>query len=351
MCEQLSLVNLPNELHLRILLALPVLDVCRNAALVCKAWYELSTTEIYWKEMCLREGFNPENKPSIRGWRWFYLSYQPYRAPKTPSSESAREGFHSHFLRIGMNTDKEGIVTAGEYNTDSKLEGYGRATAKNIIMEGMWSNGKLAGPNNKWAYTDTETYQGATMNGKCDGYGVYHWPNGDVYEGEWINDERHGKGTYKWNPIVDKEEGAKPRYIKVICTGEWKNNSREGYGVNTWSDGRSYAGEWQNGEFYGHGVYEWPDGTRYEGKWEKGYRQGYGTIRWLTLSGDLLTWSGEWNKDVPQAHPSSLTGMRWIGFCATGTPQERICLARQVMTLYNAERIMRNRRIRRAECV
>jgi hypothetical protein len=33
--------------------------------------------------------------------------------------------------------------------------------------------------------TQSDSYIGQWVDGKCEGYGVHAWQNGDKYEGEW----------------------------------------------------------------------------------------------------------------------------------------------------------------------
>ena len=51
-----------------------------------------------------------------------------------------------------------------------------------------------------------------------EGYGVYHYVNGDRYEGEWKEHQRHGQGTYYY-----AETGSK--YV-----GLWRKGKMTGHG-------------------------------------------------------------------------------------------------------------------------
>lgn len=76
-------------------------------------------------------------------------------------------------------------------------------------------------------------YRGEYKNGLMNGFGVYHYSNGDVYAGNFLDNRRNGQGTYFY-----KESGQK-------FVGEWKNEKRyngihynkRGYEIATYLNG------------------------------------------------------------------------------------------------------------------
>ncbi|NRB31452.1 MAG: peptidoglycan-binding protein [Rhizobiaceae bacterium] len=93
----------------------------------------------------------------------------------------------------------------------------------------------------------TATYEGQYKDGKMNGNGILHYPNGDRYEGEFKDDQPHGKG------------------------------------LREWSRGNTYEGNWQNGKPHGEGVYL-NDGARYAGTWKNGCFSKGKSRSWLFTS-------------------------------------------------------------------
>jgi hypothetical protein len=44
------------------------------------------------------------------------------------------------------------------------------------------------------------------MNGKREGYGTYHWNNGEIFEGNWKDGMKNGFGIWR-SPKGDYYEG------------------------------------------------------------------------------------------------------------------------------------------------
>lgn len=55
-------------------------------------------------------------------------------------------------------------------------------------------------------WEDRTRYEGEFVNGKMDGKGIKHWPNGDRYEGLFQNDLQHGPGMFY--SALENEESA-----------------------------------------------------------------------------------------------------------------------------------------------
>ena len=43
-------------------------------------------------------------------------------------------------------------------------------------------------------YPDGSKYVGNWVNDEKQGFGTYHYVNGDIYEGDWYENKRHGQG-------------------------------------------------------------------------------------------------------------------------------------------------------------
>jgi len=74
-----------------------------------------------------------------------------------------------------------------------------------------------------------DKYEGALLDEKKSGRGVYNWPSGNKYEGAWRDDKRSGHGTFTWAD-GDKYEGA------------WHENDMHGQGTFTSNTGWSFTG-------------------------------------------------------------------------------------------------------------
>ena len=44
--------------------------------------------------------------------------------------------------------------------------------------------------------------------------------------------------------------------------GAYLDDKKHGHGIYTWTSGGRYTGEWNVGKKHGHGVYNYPDGSR-----------------------------------------------------------------------------------------
>lgn len=145
------------------------------------------------------------------------------------------------------------------------------------------------------------TYEGESVDGQPDGYGIYKWKNhvyrggfkdgkfsgygeltiGDsvAYSGQWSAGKRHGRGR-----IVD----ARGRTIE----GVWNADSLES-GLRKDSTG-VYSGQLsRKGEAQGHGSYISSDGTYYEGHWDDDQRSAFG----FSVSTTTSICTGEWRSD------------------------------------------------------
>lgn len=105
-------------------------------------------------------------------------------------------------------------------------------------------------------YSNGSKYEGAMLNGKKHGYGVFTFANGDSYVGEFRNDLRDGTGIYIY------KSGA--RY-----DGGFRSGKRQGRGRYVYANGDRFEGEFRNGMKNGRGVYTYSsNGAVIKGYWK-----------------------------------------------------------------------------------
>ena len=112
---------------------------------------------------------------------------------------------------------------------------------------------------------DGGTWNGATIDGKMVGNGVYTFPSGAVYDGNFVDSKRNGMGMYR---AVDG----------TTYTGEWFNNCHHGHGTMMFANGDKYTGSWRNDRKEGHGEYVWSNGMSYAGMYSDDVREGQGRM-------------------------------------------------------------------------
>ena len=83
----------------------------------------------------------------------------------------------------------------------------------------------------------TSWYEGEWKDDKMEGYGIYHYSNGDIYEGNWVNNKHHGHGTYKFTDGHRYE-------------GEWKEHKMFGSGKYLDTEDVGWSGEFRNGSYH-----------------------------------------------------------------------------------------------------
>jgi hypothetical protein len=134
-----------------------------------------------------------------------------------------------------------------------------------------------------------EGYQGETINGRKNGWGIYQWPDGGVYEGEWKDDNRHGQGkqTYADGRLYEgewkdgKRHGkGKFRFATGYCyEGEFKDDYYNGKGTARNFEGDLFDGEFKDGRMNGRGIARYIDGRIYEGQYRDDKMDGDGSVR------------------------------------------------------------------------
>ena len=93
-------------------------------------------------------------------------------------------------------------------------------------------------------------------NKKIDGFGRFHYANGDVLTGEFKNETIHGYGILSYHKKSKEEE----------YEGSWNNAKKEGLGFLKFRNGNRYEGNFKNDLPHGFGIfYKKEEGIREEG--------------------------------------------------------------------------------------
>ena len=156
----------------------------------------------------------------------------------------------------------------------------------------------------KYHWVDGDSYEGMRKDNKRTGYGIQRWAYGDSYEGMWKDDTASGFGMYHWADGISyigmwkdsKISGfGIERYADgTLYVGMWKDNLKSGFGILRYADGNSYEGMWNDDARSGFGIQRWADGISHEGMWKDNLRSGFGIQRWA----DGLSYEGMWKDDV-----------------------------------------------------
>ena len=168
-----------------------------------------------------------------------------------------------------------------KYATGGSYEGYWQADNQNGQGTYTYADGKSwtgefkddkmwTGEGFLYYFTDGKpngkTFEGTLVEGKYQGYGVFHYANGSVYEGQWDKGLRHGQGKYTYG-----DDGEHKR----TYVGQWTEDRMEGKGIFTYKDGSTYEGDFVDWKFEGHGVRKYADGSVYDGQWHADNQNGY----------------------------------------------------------------------------
>mgnify|MGYP002397424274 CR=1 FL=1 len=103
------------------------------------------------------------------------------------------------------------------------------------------------------------------VKGDCqNGYGTFHYANGNRYIGEFKDGCPHGQG------ILYCANGNK--YL-----GHWEKNWRQGEGRYVFNEGHEYLGQFHRNQFHGKGTMRYANGDSYEGAWAQNLPNGHGT--------------------------------------------------------------------------
>lgn len=130
---------------------------------------------------------------------------------------------------------------------------------------------------------ETITWSGSCVNGKAEGTGLEvdrcmvngAWEE-ERYEGEMKNGKQQGHGTLHY------PDGSR-------FTGSFENNRRV-VGALLYPGGARYEGHFANDAFDGKGTFTYADGSYYAGEFRRGFPNGYGSLH--ASNGDNIT--GQW---------------------------------------------------------
>ncbi|KAH3732465.1 TKL/DRK protein kinase [Pelomyxa schiedti] len=117
---------------------------------------------------------------------------------------------------------------------------------------------------------DTGLYTGRIVDGLPDGHGVFWWvETGQQYDGDWRGGAPHGRGTKK--------------LYNEVCECEWHQGKKDGWGQWHGPDGETFEGLFRGGQ-WARGRCLGPDGTLRDGDWaQEGSKshlmQGWGVER------------------------------------------------------------------------
>lgn len=144
---------------------------------------------------------------------------------------------------------------------DGYAEGKGTllwsADRNTYIIEGTLVRGEVSGEAK--LKTRAGVYIGTLRQGIPHGQGYFEYANhGGWYEGAIVDGKYEGTGIFL---AADRS-----RY-----TGYWKAGKRHGFGEETFGLGGSYKGQWENDVFHGRGTITYAgSGRQYEGEFREG---------------------------------------------------------------------------------
>lgn len=133
------------------------------------------------------------------------------------------------------------------------IGGYRQLTTGQKIREGK---GRMSHPSPDGSKYGEEWYDGEWKNDKMEGYGVYHYSNGDIYEGYWANNMHNGYGKYTFTDGNRYE-------------GEWKDHRMNGSGQYLDMKNIGWGGEFRNGSYHTKDQSDLVEEQRVEKKIEK----------------------------------------------------------------------------------
>jgi hypothetical protein len=137
-------------------------------------------------------------------------------------------------------------------------------------------------------YANGNRYVGDFKSGQPDGQGILYCANGNKYLGHWEQNWRQGEGRFIFSE-GHEYTGAfhrnlfhgkgKMRYANGdVYQGDWQFNQPEGSGIYSFYSGNRYEGDFRAGRFNGQGTMFYKDGSKYLGNWRDNKKSGTGTF-------------------------------------------------------------------------
>ena len=129
------------------------------------------------------------------------------------------------------------IIGFGKFEFQNKIVyigAYKQLKSGQKVREGY---GKLIHPSSTIADVGQEYYEGEWKNDMMDGYGIYHYSNGDIYEGDWKNNMQHGRGKYYFTDGFTYD-------------GEWNEHQIHGTGKYLDLKNFGFSGEFRDGNYF-----------------------------------------------------------------------------------------------------
>jgi len=128
------------------------------------------------------------------------------------------------------------IIGFGKFEFQNKIVyigAYKQLKSGQKVREGY---GKIIHPTST-GEIGKEYYEGEWKNDMMDGFGIYHYSNGDVYEGDWKNNMQHGRGKYYFTDGFTYE-------------GEWREHQIHGTGKYLDLKNFGFSGEFRDGNYF-----------------------------------------------------------------------------------------------------
>lgn len=180
-------------------------------------------------------------------------------AALTAFSDVSADTANSEYIALAVS---EGIIGGFEDGTLRLSEPLTRAQAAAVLARTSYFSFVET---SSVSFDNGDSYTGALVDGKRQGYGVYSYANGMRYEGSWVNDDFGGQGTLFF------PDGS-------VLSADWVNGLANGFGTLSFTNGDRYEGQFVDSLKSGHGVYYYAGGNRYDGEWLNDLKHGFGIM-------------------------------------------------------------------------
>lgn len=341
---------LPVELHVRVLVHVPAVDLS-CAACVCREWSALLKSPInhtdetededqpakrartdetlsVWKEKARTAHATWYQILCISGFRqdfqWLCLACERTVTQSMVSNGYTGVGciekYHSNSMVVVPVEQRrrvdEPVVGSVQYQhtyvgdfVNGQFDGFGMCVPVGVLHQPAVGVAVTANvPDGTFDY-----YCGYWKTGAQDGEGQCGWGRGDSsHRGEYRKGMRHGHGHYEWDSGRTWYTGDFHKHAmwghgtlgwrngKIV--GQWKLNKQHGHCTITWTKtGCKFVGEYKHGNRKS-GTYTWIDGGSFTGKWKYNVRSGKAEVRFA----NGLVYEGMYNNDVRHG-PGKLT--------------------------------------------